>query len=447
VDKDLGTVVQEVLSAAHPGESLEVVADRSIETEVRAYEGSVESLTQATQGGIGIRVIVEGKVGYAYTGSLNDRDIATTLASARENVLYTTADPFAGLAEPDGHAYTELDLYSPSTTTYPLEQKIAMAIDLERHIRDLDQRILEIPNATYGDVVSEVAIASTTGILISARDTFAFAFAQALAQENDETQSGFGYSVGRSPEEIDITEAARDATDRATRLLGARKPHSRTITIIFEPRVTANLLSIVGSTLSAGSVQRRRSIFAHRLGEQIASPKVTLTDDPSDIRFQSASTFDGEGLATRTNTPIERGILASYFYDSYTARKDGTSSTGSAQRGGAGSTTPGPRALTLRPGQRSPDEMIKGTAEAVLVQSISGIHSGVNPISGDFSVGCEGVMIRGGEVAEGIKEATISSTLQRILQGICEIGNDQRFFPGVAAGSTLMIDEMNLSGS
>lgn len=447
MDRSLLQMAHDVLSKARPKEALEVIVERSVETEIRAYDAAVESLTQATQAGIGIRIVSSGKVGYAYAGSLTEPDLEATLAAARENVRYSSIDPFAGLAEPDGYPFPELDLYRPSTATYPLDKKIEFAIDLEREIRTLDHRIVEVPTATYGDVVSEIAIASTTGVSIAACDTFAFAFAQALAREGDETQSGFGYSVGRSPEEIDIVSAASDAAERSTRLLGARKPRSQSLTVVFEPRVAANLLAIIGSTLSASSVQKGRSIFANRIGERIASSSVTLVDNPGDIRFQSASAFDAEGLATRINTPIIDGVLQSYFYDSYTARKDGTASTGSAQRGGGGATNPGPRALALKAGVRTSQNLLDSLDEAVVVQAISGIHSGVNPISGDFSVGCEGVLIQHGEVAGAVKEATISSTLQRILLGITEVGNDQQFFPGIAAGSTLIIDEMNLSGT
>ena len=136
-----------------------------------------------------------------------------------------------------------------------------------------------------------------------------------------------------------------------------------------------------------------------------------------------------------------------FVYDTVSAKRAGTVSTGSATRGGfAGTPSAGCRALVLTPGSKGSDEILASVGEGLYVQSVTGIHSGVNPVSGDFSVGAEGLMIRDGSLAEPVREITVASTLQRMLQSVVEIGSDLRWLPGTAAGQTLAIADMALSG-
>jgi PmbA protein len=207
------------------------------------------------------------------------------------------------------------------------------------------------------------------------------------------------------------------------------------------------LLGVVSSGLSGEAVVKGRSLFAGRIGELVAAPTVTLVDDPTDSRAFGAASHDGEGLACRRNVLISDGVLRMFVYDTVSARRAGTSSTGSAVRGGfAGTPGAGCRALLLSPGDASAQEILAAVGDGLYVQSVTGIHSGVNPVSGDFSVGAEGLMIRGGALAEPVREITVASTLQRMLQSVVAIGSDLRWLPGVAAGQTLAIADMQLSG-
>jgi PmbA protein len=272
--------------------------------------------------------------------------------------------------------------------------------------------------------------------------------AYAIAGEGAESQTGGGYSVGRSPADIDLASAAGDAVERATRLLGARKPASRRLTVVLEPRVTATLLSIIAGVLDGESVLKGRSLFADRLGERVSVGAVTLVDDPTDPDAYGAARYDGEGLASRRNVLIEDGVLRRFLYNTYAGRRAGTTSTGSAVRGGFKSVPGvGARAVSITPGTASPEEIVAGVESGLLVQAISGVHSGVNPVSGDFSVGAEGLLIREGALAEPVREFTIASTVQRMLLGVMAIGNDLERLPSSATGLTLAIDDVSMSGA
>jgi PmbA protein len=231
-------------------------------------------------------------------------------------------------------------------------------------------------------------------------------------------------------------------------MLGAVKPASMKCTAVFDPRTAATLLAIIAGSLSGEAVVRGRSFFANRIGEVVAAPQFTLLDDPTDSRHFSASIFDGEGLACRRNVMIEQGQLQAFVYDTVSARRAGTTSTGSALRGGiAGSPSAGCRALQLLPGELSQAEIFDRVGEGIFVESLTGVHSGVNPVSGDFSVGITGLMIRDGQLAEPVREITVASTLQRMLLDVLYVGNDVEWLPGSAAGQSLAISGISVSGS
>jgi PmbA protein len=248
--------------------------------------------------------------------------------------------------------------------------------------------------------------------------------------------------LGDNPAQFDLSKAGVHAAQRATSLLGAVKPASKRTTVVLDPMVTAQFLGIIGSTLNGESVVKGRSLFATRLGEVVASPLITLVDDPTDSRAYSASEIDSEGLAARRNVLIKDGVLQMFVHSSYSARRAGTKSTGNAVGGGVGCI-----ALQLAPGTQTQEELIAGIEEGVLIQSVQGLHSGVNPISGDFSTGASGLMIRNGKTAEPIREFTIASTLQRMLLDVQAVGCDVDWLPMRAAGLSLVIADVTMSGA
>lgn len=445
---ELSEIVQRVAGWARDGEQVEAYASRVREVDVRAREGDIESLSSAESQGIGVRVVSDGRQGFAYAAALDDAVLEETLAEARDNTAFGSVDEWYGLPEPDGVAPPELDLFREELLSFPTDKKVELAIELERVARAADSRIRAIDTAEYGDAISELAIASSTGVAASARRTVCSLVVDAIAGSDGDTQTGYGYSVGRSPGELDLVDAAEDAVRRATRLLGARKPPSQRLTVVLEPRVTASFLGVLSSALSGEAVLKGRSFFEDRVGEQVAVSGLTLVDDPTVADAYGATTTDAEGLATRRNVLIQGGRLERFLQNTYTGRRSGAGSTGSAMRGGfKGTPGVGARALMLVPGDRGPDELLAGIERGLLVQSVQGLHSGTNPVSGDFSVGVEGLMVHGGVVGEPVREATTASTLQRMLLDVVAVGSDLEWLPGGAAGVTLVIGDVTLSGS
>ncbi len=451
---DLLSFAHSILAGAREGEQVEVYAAHTKDSEVEVHSGEVETLSTAESDGVGIRVVLPGtdgaRQGFAYTGNLDTDAIRETFESARDNASFATPDPFLGLATPDGVVPVDLDLWRSGLDEFPTDRKVALALELERAVKAGDSRIRSLRSAGYGDALVEAVLVSTTGIEATWKRTSCSMSAYAIAGEADDTQTGGGYTVGRHPDELDIRKAVEMTITRATRLLGATKPNSQRATVVFDPQVTATLLAILGGTLNAESVIRGRSLFAGRIGEQVAIPAFTMVEDATDPRAYGSSRFDGEGLATRRVPLIDNGVLQQYVHNTVSARRmgEGAESTGSAVRGGFKSTPEiGCRALALQPGTLGFDEILRSLGNAVFVQSISGVHSGVNTVSGDFSVGAEGLVVRDGAFAEPIREFTIASTIQRMLNEITHIGSDLEWLPSSAVGLTLAVGGMSISGS
>ncbi|MFN5839929.1 MAG: TldD/PmbA family protein, partial [Acidimicrobiaceae bacterium] len=339
--------------------------------------------------------------------------------------------------EPDGVPIVEQKLWDDELAAFPTEKKIEIAKELERLVLAEDSR-LRIDDANYSDGSTEEASATTLGIRSSSRSNSCYATVSVLVDDNGETQTGWAFALGENPAQFDLPAAAKKASERATRLLGAVKPPSRVTTVVLDPMVTSQFLSIIGGTLNGESVSKGRSIFADRIGEQVASPLVTLVDNPTDSRAYYARETDGDGLAARRNVLIENGVLKMFVHDAYSARRMKTKSTGNA--GGC-------VALQLTPGMKTQEELIAGIEDGVLIDSVQGLHSGVNPVSGDFSTGASGLVIRNGKTAEPIREFTIASTLQRMLLDVQEIGADVDWLPMRAAGVSLVITGVTMSGA
>ena len=445
--EQLQEVADRVVASAAPGEQVEAVATWSRDTEVRAHGGEVEHFVASESAGVGVRVVAGGRQGLSWAGVLDDAALAEALQEARDNASFGTPDPHAGLAEPDGVEAVELPTYDERLESVGPERKIDLALELERRVRAGDPRMIGVESADYADSIAAGAIASTTGVRASGRETSTYLGAYSLAGVDEEVTTGFGFSVARSAEDLDVDEAVQQSVERAVRMLGARKAAGRRLTVVFDPYVTSQFLGLVAEMLSGEAVLRGRSPFAGRVGEVVAAPSLTLFDDPTDPRAPSASDVDDEGLACRRVPLIDDGSLEGFLHNAYTARATGTRSTGSAQRGGhRGAPGVGPHVVKVRPGTATPSEVLASVGDGLLVHELSGLHSGVNPVSGDLSVGVEGVLLRAGAPAEAVREVTIGSTVQRMLTDVVAVADDLTYFPWESTGVTLAIGDVTMSG-
>ena len=450
----------EATLAAGAGDA-EAYASEDAGREVRVHGGEVESLTAATKRGIGVRAWIGHRVGYAYGTDLSEAGIAELAARASETARIADEDEFTGPPElpvrlsPDigGESApepVELELSDPSLAATSTAEVAELALEIERAALDADPRVAGVEQAVYADSAERVAIVSSTGIAGEYERTDCYGYAQALAGADGGRETGLGYGLGRGPAALDPPAIGREAAERATAMIGAGKPASRSCPVVLDPTVAASFVALLGRGLGADTVQRGRSPFAGLLGTAVAAEGLVIRDDGLDPAGSASSPFDGEGLPRRPNALIEGGTLRTYLYDTYTAHRDGTASTGSAGRSGYRS-QPAVSAsnLVVAAGALDFGELLREAGDGVLVTDVAGLHSGVNPVTGAFSVGASGHAIHGGEAAEPLREFTIAGDLVSMLKAVRAAGSEPRWVPFGGSVSTppLLIGEMTVAGS
>ena len=441
----LHDLVAAAVDAARPGESVEAYAERSTRTEVNALRGEVEGLTFAESQGVGVRLIRDGRLGYAWAADPSADEVRAAVAQARDNAGFASVDEHNVL--PEAAAADPIDeLYHAEQASLPTDRKVALALDLERRATSTDPRVRKVEVVQYGDAVSSAAIASTTGVAAAYERTDCWCMVVALAEEGDETQTGYSYRLGRALDELDWEGVADEAIERSTRMLGAVKPTTMKVPVLLDPFAGSAFLGVLSGALSAEAVQKGRSLFAGLVGQQVGSGSFTLVDDGRFLAGPAAGPFDDEGVPTGRTELFTRGTLNGFLHDTYTAHRGGTVSTGNARRAGY-RTAPGVGITNfyVEPGSQDLAELLARASGGVLIQEVSGVHSGANPISGEFSVGATGLRIQDGALGEPLREMTIASTIPDMLRGVAAVGSDLRFFTAVGVPS-ILIGEMTVAG-
>lgn len=426
----------------------EAWCEESTSRQIRVYDGAVESLSDAGGRGIGLRAFIDGRSGYAYGTDLSDAGLAALGSAAHAAAEVADEDEFGGLPDETGVTPVE-GLESSDMAGWTTERKVELALAVERAARDREG-VSQVENAVYSDAEGAAAIANSRGFAASYRATQAWAYASAFAGEGEDLMTGMGIGLGREPGQLDPEAIGAEAADRALDLVGARQPESRRCPVVLDAFVAASFAGFIGSMLSADAVQRGRSLFAGRTGEEVAEAAFVLVDDGRHPDGPASAPFDGEGSPTRRTPLIERGKLAGYLYDARTARKDGRGTTSNAGRGSY-RTPPsvGTTNLLVEPGGDTLGGLVSQAGDGLYVADVAGLHSGVNPVSGTFSVGATGRLIEGGRLGAPVREITIASDLVTMLRSVAAVGSESRWIPlaGSVKAAPMLISEMSVSGS
>lgn len=438
-----------VVERADSDEQVEAFLTHQREFEVKAYLGEAESVSSAEPRGAGVRLLSGGRVGFAYTTDLTEAGLTAVVGQARVNALSSTEDEAVALAD-GGAVYEAVEgLFDEQQPNTPPDQKVAFAIELEKATRSFDPRIRTVEEAVYADSDTDVAIATSTGVSGSYRRTDAWCYSLAIAQEENDTQVGFEFDLGRGISALNANDVATRSAERALGVLGAAKIPSARMPVVFDPYTAAQFLGVIGGALTAEAVQKGRSLFAGRLGEEVASAALSLFDDGRAHGAAGAAPWDAEGTPTRRTEVIRDGVLSSLLYDIPSARREERASTGNASRAGFKSgPRPSPTNMAFVPTGETREEVLHAAGRALLVQDFHGVHSGANPVSGDFSVGATGRLLENGAFGAPVKEVTIAAPMLEILRGIVAVADDRRWVPfgGSYGGATTLVAEMTVGG-
>jgi PmbA protein len=416
------------------------------EFSVTVRKGQVETLKEAGSKALGLRVFVGKRTASSYTSDFSAPALNTLVQDTVAMARVTGEDSAAGLPEEMVPAPTiELGLYDPAPAALPTPERIERARRAEAAALAASPEITNSQGATYASGEGSVVLANTLGFLGGYRTSSVSLSVVPQAERDGQMERDYWYTAGRGLSDLESPEhVGQVAAERTRRRLGARKVPTCEVPVVFDPETAAEILGTLFSALSGYSVFRNATFLKDKIGETVASPLLTLIDDGRRLRGLGSRPFDGEGLPTRRNVPLERGVLKHYLCDSYSARKIGARSTGSARRGIGGGPGVGASNLYFEAGATPPEEILGGVEQGLFVTDLIGF--GVDLVSGDYSQGAVGHWIEKGRLVHPVHEVTIAGNLKTMLKDVDAVGSDLEF-RGASAAPTLRIRKMTLSGS
>ncbi len=437
-------------------------ADAYLESQVgltvKVFDMRVERFSSEETRGMGVRVYSGDRQGRAYSSDLDPGSIRSAVASALESARVSPEDPDRRLPDPslfppgarDGrYLGEELGILGGDLLEVPAGEKIEFAREMERFARERDPRVTGVETSTYTEATGEVVLANTEGFRSGYRASVCYGYLIAIAEQGGESQTGFGFTAGRSFRSLDSNAAAAEAATMAVDLLGARQVPTVKVPVIFDNLSTAELFAALGAAVSGESVAKGRSYLAGRLGDRVASQAVTVTDDGLMIGGFGTAPFDGEGVATSGRDVVAGGTLETFLHNTYTASRMSARSTGNASRQSfRAQVGVSPSNITLVPGPDSPGELRSAMKTGFEVRELQGVHVGLNPVTGEISLGAKGRWVEGGRPSYAVREVTIAGMLDDLFRGIIGVGNDLRYTPllGGIGTPSILVEGMAVSG-
>ncbi len=428
----------------------EVSYGQGYETNVRLRKGQVELLSEAQPKALSLRLYRDKRAAVVYTSDLSQEALEKLVEQALDLATVADPDPAGGLPDPADLARSfpdesSLQIFDPAVGDIPTEIKVEMLRRSEDTAFGYDKRINNSEGASFSTRLREVGLVNSLGFAGSYRVSSCGMSMNALAEgEDGKKQIGGWYSRSHGFKSlIKPEELGKIAAQRAVGKIGGRKVATRKVPVIFEPLMAAELLDTLESAVVGSAYERRATFLLGREGQQIGSNLVTVVDDPTRPGLPSTRPFDGEGVTARRNPILTQGVFEGFLFNTYTARKTGRHSTGSAT--GSSGSLPGVGSTNfyIEAGTSDPAEMIAGVQDGLYLTEMIG--HGFNTVTGDFSRGASGFWIEGGKLTYPVAEISIAGNLGEMLTNVSQVGNDLVFLFGTAS-PTLRIDNVMVSG-
>ncbi len=436
-------IIEAAIKAGADKAEVYIVRARSVSVEVK--DGEVDSLDTSSDFGYALRVLKDERPGFSY--STTGDDWQTVVDSALDVARFTERDPSIDIAEPQEDE--DIQTHDPEIASADETRVVECARMIEEEAYRTDPRVKKIRKAEAGFSESEVLISNTKGLTKSYKATSVIGQIMLAAEQADEAQMGWGYESSRFLKNIDFRRVGQDAAMRAVRLLGARRASTTKGFVLVEASVAAELLGILSSSFSSENVQKGKSMLMNKKDEQVFSELVCIVDNPLLSEYVGSRPFDAEGVTSRRNIVVDRGVLKGYLYNIYTARRENLHSTGNAIRGGIQSPpSVGISNFYIEPASpesvRSYAELVKGIDKGMIVTEAMGMHT-ANPITGEFSVGVTGLWVKNGKIDHPVKEAAISGNLIDLFNKVVAFSDNTRFY-GRVGSPDILIEGINISG-
>jgi PmbA protein len=423
----------------------EAYAERTRDSSVRVRDGEVEELQQASSKGVGLRVISGGRLGFAYGTDFSKAGLQQLAQRATALAKGAAKDPANRLPRGAQLGKGAEGDYDPAIAEIAPEWKLSAARAAEQGARAEDARVRKFDSTGAGDFLSESAIASSLGASGESRASYVYVYCSPVAEADGQLQTASWSDTRRVLSRLQEPEqVGRTAARRAARMLGAKKPKTSKVPVVFDPQMAAGFIAGLAGAVNGLLVHKKSSFLGALKGKQIAPEHFTLVDDATLPHGIATRPFDGEGVVSQKTSIVENGVLQNFLYDATTARKASARSTGSASRGWSSLPGIGTSNFYLQNGAQKPEQIIGSVKSGFYVTAMLG--RGADVVTGDYSRGANGIWIENGELAYPVQEVTVSGNLMEMLAGIDAVGDDLDFRSSTAA-PTLRFAELVVSGA
>ncbi len=449
--KELESLAERAVSRARSAgaDVAEASAREGSHLSVKVRLGEPELVEEAGSRSLGLRVMVGKQVAVTYTSDLSDAGCERLVEDAIELAKLAQPDPFAGppdpslLSRPEEHV--DLDTFDPEVDRIDAALALRLAVEAEKAARGADARITNSEGATFARATGSSVLVTSGGFRGASRGSYVSLVVTPVADdEGGKKRTGYHWSAKRHLAELDRPEeVGLEAARRTLAKLGARKIATQEMPVVFDPDSARSILGLLAGCVMGGAIWRRSSYLLDRVDTPVASDLVTIVDDPLIPRAPGSRAFDGEGLLSRKNVVVDKGVLKTYLLDTYSGRKLGLPSTASASRGSSGGVGPSTTNLVLEPGGITQKDLLAGTDKALYVTDMMGF--GFNAVTGDFSRGASGFLLEKGERVHPVSEVTISLNLDEILKRIDAVADDLDLRSSTAS-PTIRVSRMTVAG-
>ena len=416
----------------------------NLNTSIKIYQGKIENFSNNQNQGISFRGMVDGKMGYSYSESMEDEDIDFLINEVIENAsCIESLDKQFIYGEKTN--YTDTITYSSAIENLDTDLVKDFLIKMEEYALSIDERVKKVNFCSFAMGSGEKIIKNSKGLELHSKENICYTYISVIAEENGVVKTGSHFQLGRDFSKFDYKELSEVAVKRALNKFGTITLNEVPKTCVIENLAFSSLLGAMSNIFSAEAVQKNISKLKGKLNEPIASSIVTLVDDPFLKDGLANSSFDDEGVPTSYKEIIQDGVLKTYLYNLKTAYKDGVSSTGNGVKGSyKGTVGISSFNLYIKPSDKSFDKMIENIKEGIFITDFAGLHSGLNTISGDFSLAGEGFYIKDGKIDRPLNQITISGNFFDLLKNIKDIANDIKFSFSSVGSPSIMVEGLKV---
>lgn len=427
-------------------EACEVYLSEGSSFQTAVNSGELTRYSVSEKLNLGFRGLYNGRMGSASSQVLDEEAAGMLVSAAKSGAELCEGEDVEFIFE-GSESYPAFDGSSPAIAALSAAEKIAMTRSLEEKALAYDPRIASCSHCALFSGSTDVLLTNSRGLRLDAHRDHLGAYVFPVARSHGRTGTAGRQALVDDPAKLDLERLAREAAEEAVAFLDAASIPSARMRVLFRPDAAADLLETFSDVFSADAAQKGLSLLKGREGEIIAADCVSLADDPLLPGGLASRSFDDEGVASRRNSIITGGRLNTLLHNLKTARKQGVQSTGNAARAtAAGPMDVSPSNFFFMPSGHRREDVYRNANDALLVTELMGMHSGANAVSGDFSLGAKGFLIRNGRLDRPVNQITVAGNFFELLRDIEMVGSDLEFAAGCFASPTLMVRSLSVAG-